>query len=174
MLNHNKNRKKMNIIVTQSDEDKSENKKVVSKDIICPECKENILIDINNFKINLKGCKNNHIQNNILLNLFKEIQKIDLSNIICDICKENNKNNTHENEFYRCNTCNKNICPLCKSSHDSSHSIINYDDKNYTCKKHSETFIKFCETCKENMCFMCENEHIGHNFFDVNLFPYLN
>ena len=38
-----KNRKKMNIIVTQSDEDKKEIKKVVSKDIICPECKENIL-----------------------------------------------------------------------------------------------------------------------------------
>ena len=65
---------------------------------------------------------------------YEEGQKIDLSKIVCDICKINNKGNTHNNIFYICNTCNKNMCPICKSSHDNNHSIINYDDKNYICK----------------------------------------
>ena len=159
-----KNRKIMNIIVSNNDEDK--NNEIISKDIICPECKENALIDINNFKINLSGCKNNHIKNNILLNEFDNYQKIDLSKIICDICNKNNKSNTHKNIFYICNTCNKNICPLCKSIHDKNHIIINYEDKNYICKKHNDSFIKYCKTCKENICFICENKHKDHNIFD--------
>ena len=88
-----KNRKIMNIIV--SNNDKNKNYEIISKDIICPKCKENALIDINNFKIKLSGCKNNHIKNNILLNEFDNYQKIDLSKTICDICNKNNKSNTH-------------------------------------------------------------------------------
>ena len=42
------------------------------------------------------------------------------------------------NEFYICKTCNKNICPLCKSNHDKNHKIINYDDKDYICEKHKD------------------------------------
>ena len=34
-------------------------------------------------------------------------QKIDLNEIICDICNKQNKGNTHNNEFYICNNCNK-------------------------------------------------------------------
>ena len=54
-------RKKMNILVY--DEEKEENNKnigniIKSKEIICPECNENILININNYKINLNECKN--------------------------------------------------------------------------------------------------------------------
>ena len=122
---YDRNRKKMNILVT-NDENKSENKKIISNDIICPECDENILIDIKDFKINLSECKNKHKINNILLNKYEETQKIDLNKIICEICNKNNKGNTHNNEFYICITCNKNVCPLCKSIHDKNHSIINY------------------------------------------------
>ena len=39
-----------------------------SKEIICPKCNENILVKINEYKINLFNCKNNHEINNILLN----------------------------------------------------------------------------------------------------------
>ena len=42
----------MNKIVTKNEDDKNIIKEIISKDIICPECKENILIDIDNFKIN--------------------------------------------------------------------------------------------------------------------------
>ena len=80
-------RKKMNILVINNNVNNNFIKQKISKEIICPECKENILIYIKNFRINLKGCKNNHIQNNILLYLFNETQKIDSSNIIRDICK---------------------------------------------------------------------------------------
>ena len=161
-----KNRKQMNILVTKNEEDKNIIKEIVSKDIICPECKENILIDIDNFKINFHDCKNNHNINKTL-NEFENTQKIDINKIICDICNTNNKGNTHNNEFYICNTCNKNICPLCKSNHNKNHTIINYDDKNYICKKHNdEKFIKFCKTCKSDICILCEDEHNGHDIMD--------
>ena len=107
-----KNRKKMNIIVTKSEDAQNIIKEIVSKDIICPECKENILIDINNFRINFHDCKNNHNINNISLNEFEQTQKINLNDLICNACNINNKGNTHNNEFYICNTSNINICPL--------------------------------------------------------------
>ena len=71
-----KNNKRMNVIVYKIDEDKNE---IISKDIICPTCKENILLKIQNFKINLNGCKNNHNTDNIFLNKYEETQKIDMS-----------------------------------------------------------------------------------------------
>ena len=56
-------------------EDEENNiKEVISKDIICPTCKENSLIDIKDYIININGCKNNHQNENILLNLFEETQ----------------------------------------------------------------------------------------------------
>ena len=108
----------MNIIVNKNEEDGNIIKEIISKDIICPECKENILIDINNFHINFHDCKNNHNINNISLNEYESTQKININKIICNICNINNKGTTHNNQFYICNTCNKNICPLCKSKHD--------------------------------------------------------
>ena len=41
----------MNILVNKNDETKIINKEIISKDIICPICKENILINFDNFKI---------------------------------------------------------------------------------------------------------------------------
>ena len=118
------------------------------------------------FNINFHDCKNNH---NIYktLNEFEETQKINLNNIICNICNINNKANTHDNKFYTCNTCNKNIYPLCKSNHNKNHFIINYNNKNYICNKHNgERFIKFCKTCKKDICMLCEDEHEGHNIIE--------
>ena len=57
-----KTRKKMNIIVTNNKESKIQKNEIISNDIICPDCRENSLIDIQNFKINISGCKNNHIK----------------------------------------------------------------------------------------------------------------
>ena len=82
---------------------------IISKDIICPICKENSLIAIKDYKININGCKNNHQNENILLNLFEETQKIRLNDIKCNICEVNNKSNTYKNEFYICITSIK-IC----------------------------------------------------------------
>ena len=164
----------MNIISTKSEDAQNIAKEIISKDIICPECKENVLIDINNFHINFHDCKNNHNINNISLNEFEQTQKINLNDIICNICNINNKGNTHNNEFYICNICNINICPLCKSKHDQNHNIINYDDKNYICKKHNESFIKYCIACKADICIICDDEHRGHSISDFRKILQLN
>ena len=162
-----KNRLKMNIIVYNENEDKNNKNEATSKNIICPKCKEFAIMNIKNFKINLHGCKNKHNIQNIPLNKYEETQKIDLTKIICDICKKNNKKNTHNNDFYICNTCNKNICPLCKSIHDKDHTIINFDDKNFLCKKHNEPFNKYCKKCNEDICIICEIEHNKHEILDI-------
>ena len=101
---------KMNIIVKKNNENKDEIKEIISKDIICPECKEITLLNIKDFKMNLKTCKNNHNINNILLNKFEEGQKINMNKIICEICS---KKNLIYKEIFICNTCDKTICPLC-------------------------------------------------------------
>ena len=50
---------------------------------------------------------------------------------MCDICKIKNKGNCPNYEFYKCLTCNINICPLCKPNHNSNHNIIKYAQINY-------------------------------------------
>jgi hypothetical protein len=140
---------------------------VVSREIICPICKENCLIEINDFKITFHKCKNDHISKDIYLHKFEETQTINLNEIICDICKNNNRGNTHENKFYICNNCNKNLCILCKQNHDKNHKILNYDNKNYKCKKHNNTFSKYCRSCDENICIFCKDDHINHNILEL-------
>ena len=157
-----KNKKQMEINVIHNNKDINKIKQIISKDIICPYCKENIFMKIKNFKIYLHGCKNYHIHNDVLLNLFEESQKINLNSIECDICKINDKSNSYNNEFYICYTCNKYLCSSCKSNHDKNHGIINYDDKNYICKIHNEPFVKYCKTCKEEICLACEKVHEKH------------
>ena len=156
-------RNKMSVIVienkSQIEEKESDIKK--SKNIICPICKEKILMDIKDFKINLFGCKKGHKIENIILNEYEETQNIDRVKIICDICKKINQSTSYNNIIYKCNTCDKIICPLCKSKHDQSHQIINYDHKHYICEQHNENYISYCETCKLNLCTLCE-KHKDH------------
>ena len=90
----------MNVLVNKIDEDKINKNEIISKDVICPICKENILINIDNFKVRLHGCKNNHNIKDILLTQYEDTQKIDLSQIICELCKKNDKRVTHNNDFY--------------------------------------------------------------------------
>ena len=75
----------MIIFVFDSKESEYEDKPIKMEYlIICPTCKENIKMDIKDFKINLYECKNGHKIENILLNEFEETQKIELDKIICD------------------------------------------------------------------------------------------
>ena len=111
-----KERNIMNILVNEIYKTVIKENIIKSKEIICPKCYENIFIKIEEYKINLFNCKNKHNINNILL---KDYGNIDISKIICDICKVKNKSQTYNNEFYRCNICKINICPLCKSNHNN-------------------------------------------------------
>ena len=96
----------------------------ISNDIICPECKEICKYEIKDYKIKLYDCKNGYIKENINLNEYEINQIIDISQIKCGICKDKNKSNTFNNEFYKCYECNMNLCPLCKSIHDKTHSLL--------------------------------------------------
>jgi len=90
---------------------------------------------------------------------------MDISDIKCKIC------NNISNEFFLCNTCNNIFCPLCKPYHEKNeknHIIINYEDRNYICKKHNNYYIKYCSICKKDICFNCQNEHIGHCTIDYS------
>ena len=135
---------------------------IKSNNIICPECKEDIKYNIEDYKISLFECKNKHEINNIFLDEFDSTQNINISKIKCQICGQYNKGNVHNNIFYKCNSCKKDLCPICKSNHDSSHKIINYDDKNYICNEHNKTFMAYCEECKQNICILCEQYHKNH------------
>ena len=157
------NRKKLNIIVAEIVDNKDEPKQseVISNYLICPECYDNIILNIKNYKINYK-CKNNHTKNQMMLNEYEKLQKIDLTKIKCEQCEKSTKRDTFNNTFYYCFDCKKSICPLCKNSHDPNHKLFNYDDKNYYCEKHNEQFIEYCQKCEKNLCFLCKNEHTDH------------
>ena len=144
-------------------ENQNNGKKLIrSKNIICPECGEDIKIKINNYKIDLFECKNNHVIKSLSLNEFEKIQMIDLTKIKCDICKENNYCNSYNNKFYKCYECNENICPLCKLKHNENHNILEYDKIHYICNKHNEPYTNYCKNCKKNICLLCDEEHTNH------------
>ena len=80
----------MSILVNENNNQAIKENIIKSKEIIYPKCNENILIKINDYKINIFNCKNNHEINNILLNEYKNIENIDISKIICNKCKSKN------------------------------------------------------------------------------------
>ena len=138
----------------------SNNKRIKSDFPICIKCKESVKLEFNEYKLNLLGCKNKHIINNILINEYDKY--MDISNIECNQCKRK-KYEIYNNEMYICNGCNILLCPLCKNNHNKEHKIINYDLKNYICNKHNEPFISYCNQCKINICMKCQKDHIKHN-----------
>jgi len=122
------------------DDDKCKEKLKDSKYIICPSCKEICFIDINNYKIDLFNCKNNHCFSNLLLSELNDFQKINESKIKCHKCNID-KSETINNNFYKCLDCNINLCPLCNSSHKKNHKTIDYEIKNICCNNHGERYI---------------------------------
>ena len=162
MSDMDKQNKKMNVLVLEIEEDKFNNPVIVkSKDIICPLCKKPCRIKMDNFKFTLFDCPNQDNYEDITIKDFPETQKIDISKIICDKCKLKNKGDSPDN-FFKCLTCNKNLCLLCKPHHGINHKIINYDEINYICQTHHENYIKYCTKCNKNICFSCDEEHKEH------------
>ena len=164
---YDKTRKKMNILVYDKNDMSEIDNKITPKNIICPKCNEIIKMKIDHFKINLFECKNNHYFKEITLNELCKSQTLDLRKIQCGKCKEKNKSNTYNNEFYRCHECGINLCPLCKTQHNNTHNIVNYDSIDYLCSRHKDPFIDYCSSCKMNICFLCDEEHEGHNFISL-------
>jgi len=159
--NIDKLNKKMSIIAIEFNDGREIKNLKKSKNIICPECNENIRIRIYGQKIFLYECKNKHKKDDLLLTQFEKTQYIDETKIICNVCKKN-KNDVFGNKFYICANCKFKLCPLCKTSHDKSHNFIDYDEKNYICENHFESYISYCYDCKKDICTMCEKEHSSH------------
>ena len=155
-------RRQINILVIGSEPDPEPIKLINSNNIICPECKQDIKLLIEDYNISLSECKNKHEFDNIYFNKLDETQTIDISTIICKICKKFNMAKSYNNLFYKCITCKIDLCPLCKISHEKSHNIINYDDYNYICEQHNKTYIAYCDDCKQNICTFCEQNHKNH------------
>ena len=141
---------------------KEPNKNIIeSEEIICPECKESILVKIEDCKIRMYKCRNNHkIDKLLTLEEFRNTQRINKFTIKCNIC-----NDIYKNEMYKCRTCNKNICQLCKENHDENHIIIYFEKRNIICE-HNDFYIKYCRDCEKNICINCEEEHNNHNIFN--------
>ena len=165
-----KKEKKMSIIVTRNPTTQiNNNNYIISKNIICPTCKEICEFEFNNnYTISLLRCKNGHKKENIPLNEFEECQKINESDIICEECKANNKGNVKDNQFYRCLDCKINLCPLCKSKHDEDDYIIDHDRIIFNCMTHKLALTKYCKNCKLNICDSCKEEHKNHELIDYN------
>ena len=157
---------KINILVNDKESSLNNKEKITlekSKNIICPKCGEISLISINDYKIKIYGCKNGHEVNDILFKTFENTQKIDISKIICDICKQNNKADSYNKVFYSCQDCKKNICVICKLAHDKNHKIIDHEYKDFICFKHNESYCRYCKDCNINFCLSCEPKHENHN-----------
>ena len=164
-----KERNVMNVLVNEKQEEGKINMKK-SNNIICPQCKEISNISINDYRISLQECKNSHKIKDILFNEFEQTQFIDQSKIICDQCKKMKKSETFENTFYICYSCDKFLCPLCKNFHNKEHNLIIYEQKDFTCYKHYESYISYCKKCKKDICVLCLKEHNGHemiNYGDI-------
>jgi len=169
------NENTINILVSEIEEEKKPEKKELKKSnvIVCSICKELCKLAIEDYQIKLYGCENGHTIKDISVNDLSKTQYIDESKIICDICKSANKKEQYNKLFHYCNECKQKICPLCKSKHDKSHNIIDYDKRNYMCYKHNEKFISYCNDCNKNLCYNCETghnkDHVRGSFQDFNI-----
>lgn len=83
----NKKDNQLEIVVKSKEENKNQII-VKSKQIIYPICHEPCKISFVNNRINLYDCINNHNINYVNLKDFQNTQEINLSEIMCDVCKK--------------------------------------------------------------------------------------
>ena len=147
--------------------------------ILCPICENLIIMNINDDKLSIDNCINNHNIGDLTINEFMNLQKINKTPIKCDICG-NNLSYYHK-KFFIC-SCKKYICPLCNQLHKSEnferssivenieskdnnneeHDKIEYIKRFSYCYKHNLEFKMYCHFCKKNLCYACEVEHSNH------------
>jgi len=127
--------------------------------IICPECKEYSIMNIEgNNRIIIEKCGNNH--NNIFSNLTDFFKSQYIEDVKCQKCGNGMSN--YNNTFF-CDSSGKKICILCNSYKDK---FIEYKYKFYICINHCKEYISFCKNCNKNLCNQCENEHLNHTLIN--------
>ena len=149
----NKEKKEINILgfSKKSNKDNENLNKIDYKNIICPKCQGNIMINFNDYKITLSQCSEGHCIQNLLLNNFYSTQKCDI-NIIKE---EKNKPKKIESEIIQ------NSAPTPLSSAPLLSDKINDKDISCSikCNKHNVTYSSYCLDCKKNLCSECEMNH---------------
>ena len=162
-----KKKKEMELYATS----KNNNSIRKSNHVFCPICGESAIMKVKNYKISICECKNDHNINDLNINEFETSQLINESIIICGNCKEKNKEETYNHDFYVCKTCNLDLCPLCKMQHNKKHIVYNYENKDFICDEHDMKYVSYCKKCKKNLCPICEEAHKKHEFIKFgNLF----
>ena len=152
-----------------------------SKHIICPKCKNMSEIDINEFKISLKNCNNNHSMIGFFMNDFVNTQYFDESTIKCKYCNKLeselfSNENSKDNKLMLC-SCGVLFCKGCTEKHNleieeneknKNHTTIDYKNKDYFCIEHNISYSGYCHKCKKNICDKCGKEN--HNKHRIDLF----
>ena len=136
----------------------------IKNPIICPKCSECCIFQINDYKINLYDCLNNHKFSKISINEFLKSQnEINLNDsfLICKI---------HNNEKFTCycDNCKKNLCKQCEETHEKEHKIIPL--KNFeniiSLKEKLQDFENELKELKQNIKLICDNFNIIINNFE--------
>ena len=130
---------------------------------------ENYIIDFIDYKVYLKYVKNETILEKLLLDENSYFKEINERKIKCDSdgCK-NELTNKNNELFYRCITCNQNLCKLCNENHSKKHSVIEYNIKDFICNKNTLPYISFCKNCNKDLCEQCKFEHDkNHQLIDL-------
>ena len=132
--------------------------------IICPICGEAAEFQIENCRVTIVGCKNNHRISNINFNTFEETQLTDFSKIKCKKCGWTFKNDENIKLNY-CFTCNYNYCSGCDILPYHKHKLgFNYIYRFNFCDKHQKKrYNFFCKTCEECLCYTCQSSHENHD-----------
>ena len=168
--------KTINEIITESDKERKTMVIIVKeitvideikiKEVKCPECNENIFINFDSYKMNLRDCSNGHNKYKILISDFMTTQKSNNFDpyLYCSICF---KSSRYQNSFYECFSCKKHLCQLCKEKHDKFHQIVDYKEKNYICNEHNGIFQNYCIQCNKNICLSCEKDHKNHDYINL-------
>jgi len=108
--------KKMNLLIYIFNLEKIKVKKDEQlNNLLCPSCEKLVSMTINEGKITLKNCCNNHKLQNFSISLFIKLQNnIKEKDNYCFNC---NNNLIYYNHHYIC-SCNNFICPLCRDEHN--------------------------------------------------------
>ena len=149
--------KKKDILIVVMKKKKKNNNKL--SNIICPECKEYSLINIQgNNKIILEQCSNKH--QTIFDNLTDFFKSQNIKNEFkCEEC--GNNLNDYNNKFFF-DSSGKKFCVLCIDRKGHNEKLIENNYKLYTCINHGKEYASFCKSCNKNLCTKCENDHIKH------------
>ena len=138
----------------------------------CPECWRipRIFCDFYNNYYYTNCDKQHKNEFNTFESFFENTHKI-IENLLCQICKKNEKDFS---KMYSCNDCNLFFCSDCKEKHTekTNHSIfIDLNKFDINCEKHYEPFKYFTNDKKKNLCEKCYNEEIEKNpNFENNVF----